>query len=93
MEAPYLEHLNITVLDVDAAVRFLQTAMPQLEVRGGGTGEKCRRWVHVGTDHTYLAIEDRGAEGPGPHQPYIHPGMNHIGFVVDDNVDFWRGIF
>ena len=84
MEAPYLEHLNITVLDVDAAIRFLQTAMPQLEVRGGGTGEKCKRWVHVGTAPTYLAIEDRGAEGPGPHKPYIHPGMTPIGFVVDD---------
>ena len=84
MGTPYLEHLNITVLDVDKAISFLQTAMPQLKVRGGGTGEKCRRWVHIGTEHSYLAIEDRGAQGPGPHQPYIHPGMNHIGFVVDD---------
>lgn len=84
MGEPYLEHLNLTVLDVDKAVRFLQTAMPELEVRGGGTGEKCRRWVHIGTEHTYLAIEDRGADRPGPHQPYTHPGMNHIGFVVDN---------
>ena len=22
--------------------------------------------------------------GPGPHEPYVHPGMNHIGFVVGD---------
>ena len=79
---PYLEHLNLTVVDVDRTIRFLQTAMPQLQVRGGGTGEKCRRWVHVGVGATYLAIEDRGAEGPGPHEPYVHPGMNHIGFVV-----------
>ena len=79
---PYLEHLNLTVVDVDRTIRFLQTAMPQLQVRGGGTGEKCRRWVHVGIGATYLAIEDRGAEGPGPHEPYVHPGMNHIGFVV-----------
>ena len=31
MGTPYLEHLNLTVLDVDKAVCFLQTAMPQLE--------------------------------------------------------------
>ena len=81
---PYLEHLNLTVLDVDRSLRFLQTAMPDLEVRGSGTGEKCKRWVHIGGEATYLAIEDRGAEGLGPHQPYVHPGLNHIGFVVDD---------
>lgn len=81
---PYLEHLNLTVVDVDRTIRFLQTAMPQLEVRGGGTGEKCKRWAHVGTGATYIALEDRGAEGIGPHQPYVHPGLNHIGFVVGD---------
>jgi catechol 2,3-dioxygenase-like lactoylglutathione lyase family enzyme len=81
---PYLEHLNLTVVDVDRTIRFLQTAMPELEVRGGGTGEKCKRWAHVGTDATYISLEDRGAEGPGPHQPYVHPGLNHIGFVVND---------
>jgi catechol 2,3-dioxygenase-like lactoylglutathione lyase family enzyme len=81
---PYLEHLNLTVVDVDRTIQCLQTAMPELEVRGGGTGEKCKRWAHVGTDATYLSLEDRGAEGPGPHQPYVHPGLNHIGFVVDD---------
>ena len=81
---PYLEHINLTVLDVDRTVQFLQTAMPALQRRGGGVGEKCKRWVHVGVGSTYIAIEDRGAGGPGPHQPYVHPGMNHIGFVVGD---------
>lgn len=81
---PYLEHLNLTVVDVDRTIRFLQTAMPKLQVRGGGTGQKCKRWAHVGIGATYLALEDRGAEESGPHEPYIHPGMNHIGFVVDD---------
>ena len=61
---PYLEHLNLTVVDVDRTIRFLQTAMPQLQVRGGGTGEKCRRWVHVGIGATYLAIEGVGTSPP-----------------------------
>ncbi len=81
---PYLEHVNLTVTDIDATLRFLQTAMPGLQVRGEGEGEQSRRWVHVGTDRTYLALEDRGAREPGPHVPYRHPGMNHIGFVVKD---------
>ena len=29
-------------------------------------------------------MEDRGATERGPHQPYVHPGMNHMGFVVSD---------
>ena len=81
---PYLEHLNMTSTDVDKTADFLLTAMPELNIRGGGSGEKTQRWVHVGTDVSYICIEDRGAKEKGPHQPYIHPGMNHIGFVVKD---------
>ena len=81
---PFLEHLNRTSTDVDETVRFLLTAMPEFSIRGGGGGEKAQRWVHVGTEDSYLCVEDRGATERGPHQPYVHPGMNHIGFVVED---------
>ncbi len=87
---PYLEHLNMTSTDVDESVLFLLTAMPELRIRGGGEGEKARRWVHVGTDDSYLCIEDRGATEKGPHQPYIHPGVNHLGFVVEDAAEVAR---
>jgi catechol 2,3-dioxygenase-like lactoylglutathione lyase family enzyme len=82
----YLEHANITVIDVDEAIRFLQTAMPDWKVRADVSSEEsdCRRWVHLGTDTTYLAIEDRGATQKGPHEPYVNPGVNHLGFVVKD---------
>ena len=40
--------------------------------------------MHIGTEDSYLCIEDRGATEKGPHQPYVHPGMNHMGFVVSD---------
>jgi len=82
----YLEHVNITVIDVDEAIRFLQTAMPDWKVRADVSSEEsdCRRWVHLGTDTTYLAIEDRGATQKGPHEPYVNPGVNHLGFVVKD---------
>jgi len=82
---PFLEHINITSTDIEATVAFLQTAMPEFQIRGGGEGIACKRWVHVGTDSSYLSIEDRGASEKGPHRPYIHPGLNHIGFVVPDS--------
>ena len=81
---PFLEHLNMTSTNVDETIRFLLTAMPEFSIRGEGGGEKEQRWVHVGTDDSYLCIEDRGATEKGPHQPYFHPGMNHMGFVVGD---------
>ena len=80
---PFLEHLNITSTDVEATVRFLQTALPDYKVRGAGEGE-AGRWVHVGTETTYIAVEDRGAREKGPHIAYEHAGLNHLGFVVDD---------
>jgi len=83
---PYLEHVNITVINVDEAVRFLQTAMPDWKVRAdfSSAESNCRRWVHLGTDTSYIAIEDRGATEKGGHEPYVDPGMNHLGFVVND---------
>ena len=71
---PFLEHLNITSTDVDETIRFLLTAMPEFSVRGEGGGEKAQRWVHVGTEESYLCVEDRGATERGPHKPYVHPG-------------------
>ena len=83
---PYLEHANITVIDVDEAIRFLQTAMPEWKVRADVSNEEsnCKRWVHFGSETTYIAIEDRGAKEKGPHEPYVNPGMNHLGFVIND---------
>ena len=82
----YLEHVNITVTDVDEAIRFFQTAMPDWKVRAdvSGGSRSCQRWVHLGTDVSYIAIEDRGVTEKGPHKPYVHSGVNHLGFVVDD---------
>ena len=82
----YLEHVNLTFIDVDEAIRFLQTAMPDLKVRADVSSEEsnCRRWVHLGTDTNYIAIEDRGATEKGSHEPYVNPGLNHLGFVVSD---------
>ena len=83
---PFLEHLNMTSTDVDETIRFLLTAIPEFSIRGegGGEGSPAQRWVHIGTEDSYLCIESRGATEKGPHKPYFHPGMNHMGFVVSD---------
>lgn len=80
-----LEHANLCVHDIDALVRFLQTAFPEFRVRRDATDDDGTRWAHIGTDENYLALEqaDAGAEKRG--KPYAgRPGLNHLGFEVDD---------
>ncbi len=80
---PRLEHANLNVRDVDAVVAFLQTALPEFKVRGGGVDRNGRRWLHIGTDETYVALQQARPEHE-PARAYAHVGYNHIGFVVDD---------
>ena len=51
-----LEHANLTVRDINGMVVFLQTAFPEFRVRGEGKSRNGSRWVHVGTDETYIAL-------------------------------------
>src|SRR5207248_3054043 len=61
-----LEHANLTVRDIDAMIRFLQTAFPEFKVRGEGKNRDGGRWVHVGTDQTYIALS------PAKREPEQH---------------------
>ncbi|WP_108124994.1 VOC family protein [Saccharospirillum mangrovi] len=79
----YLEHANLTVPDIEAATRFLQTAFPEFRIRGGGD-RTAGRWQHVGTDVTYLALQQQTEHRADPRTPYVHDGVHHLGFVVDD---------
>lgn len=83
----YLEHANITVSDIDEAIQFLTTAFPHFKVRGQGESESdgvIRKWLHIGTDETYIALEQISLEDQGNRTPYQDVGINHIGFVVND---------
>ena len=75
--AVILEHANLTVDSIDACVAFLTTAFPEFGIRGRGITED-RPWVHVGTDGTYVTLN----ESPEPRQG--RGPFNHLGFVVDD---------
>ena len=78
----YVEHANISVTDVNEAIRFFTTAMPDFRVRHD-TGTGAKRWVHLGTDATYIAINQMPDPAEGQFQGGS-PGYNHVGFVVTD---------
>jgi catechol 2,3-dioxygenase-like lactoylglutathione lyase family enzyme len=80
-----LEHANLTVRDIDEMTRFLRTAFPEFRVRGEGKNRDGSRWVHVGTDQTYIALNPAKQEQKQHWIPYQGvPGVNHLGFEVDD---------
>ena len=80
-----LEHANLVVRDIDATIRFLQTALPDFAVRHDAADDAGRRWVHLGNAQAYIALSQSQAEPAQPWTPYEGlPGVNHLAFVVDD---------
>ena len=80
-----LEHANLLVRDVDGMLRFLQTAFPAFRVRREGKGSLGQRWLHVGTDDTYIALNEATEAPADSWVPYCgKPGLNHLGYEVDD---------
>ena len=80
-----LEHANITVRDIEGMIRFLQTAFPEFHVRGEGISNDGSRWLHIGTDETYIALSPGSAKPEQPWAPYRGlPGVNHLAYEVDD---------
>jgi catechol 2,3-dioxygenase-like lactoylglutathione lyase family enzyme len=82
----FLEHANITVPDIDAAIAFLQVVEPRLAVRHDETPEGSYRWAHVGVAHSYIALQEPhlGSDPQENRRPYKDYGVNHLGWVVDD---------
>ncbi|MEZ5003580.1 MAG: VOC family protein [Chitinophagales bacterium] len=78
----YLEHANITVSDLNKSIEFFTTAFPHFKVRGGGEGN--RKWIHLGDDVTYLALNEAKLTDQSIINDYDTKGFNHIGFVVED---------
>ena len=80
-----LEHANLVVNDLDGMVRFLQTAFPDFRVRSDGLSWQGKRWMHLGTEDTYIAINEASKQASEPWVPYGgKPGLNHLGYEVDD---------
>jgi catechol 2,3-dioxygenase-like lactoylglutathione lyase family enzyme len=77
-----LEHVNLTVTDLDRSVAFYCDLL-DFHVRWKGAVDVDRMGAHVGTDDFYLALFQATQPGDVPRN-YLAPGVNHVGFVVDD---------
>ncbi|MDO6497860.1 VOC family protein [Photobacterium sanguinicancri] len=80
---PYVEHANITIKDIDHTITFLQTAIPEFNVRHRGYNE-AYRWCHIGTQDSYLALQEVLDRTQVDRNPYVDIGINHVGLVIDD---------
>ncbi len=83
------DHVNITVVDIERAIEFLTLAFPEFRVRGGGEadhGDWTDRWVHLGTDELYVALNETTLVKKVERNSREETGTNHVGFIVD-NVD------
>ncbi len=79
-----MEHANLHVRQFDAAVDFLRAAFPDFRVRAESVRDGLR-WMHIGTDETYIALNETHQEHSEGWAPYNgRPGVNHIGYRVDD---------
>jgi catechol 2,3-dioxygenase-like lactoylglutathione lyase family enzyme len=80
-----LEHANLHVRDIDATIRFLRAAFPEFRLRFDGLDPRGFRWVHIGTDDTYIALTQSTADPKERWHPYGGiPGVNHLAYEVDD---------
>lgn len=82
----YLEHINLVVSDIPAALKFYQAAFPHWRVRTSGNGDwhgKPRSWLHFGDDYHYLAFSDNG-EGENRDLEGHQVGLAHFAYVTEN---------
>ena len=77
----HLEHVNLTVSDLDRSLDFYGQLLG-FKLRWQGKTSDGKPVAHIGTDDSYLAL----FEGePAPVRiDYDSVGFNHFGVVVDD---------
>lgn len=85
-----LEHVNLTVPCIDEALKFLLIVAPDFKIRKDSTADTAAkdnyRWVHIGNDEYYLALQEAHLEAKPKKQlaGYINYGVNHIALVVSN---------
>lgn len=86
----FLEHVNLSVSDLDRSIDFYRKSLG-FRLRWRGTTRTGQEAAHVGDDTTYVALFQaaRDASTPVPDD-YLDVGINHFGLVVDD-LDGARG--
>lgn len=81
-----IEHCNITVPNIDEAIKFIQIVAPDFKVRKDEMPPSNNRWAHIGNEKYYFALQEAhlGSEPKKPRQAYKNFGVNHIALIVDD---------
>jgi catechol 2,3-dioxygenase-like lactoylglutathione lyase family enzyme len=81
MATGFLEHINITVSDIERSAALLRDLMGWHD-RWRGPSQLGGETIHVGSERDYIAVYTKGAALADRHakgQP-----LNHVGLVVDD---------
>jgi catechol 2,3-dioxygenase-like lactoylglutathione lyase family enzyme len=78
----FLEHVNLTVSDLDRSTDFYCDLF-DLQLRWKGPIDDERLGAHVGDDRCYLALFGATVDGTVAVD-YARPGLNHFGLVVQD---------
>lgn len=78
-----IEHVNITVSDIDRTAAMLMELF-EWRIRWRGPALAGGATIHVGADDTYLAVymPPGGASAPKSYAKSMP--LNHVGVVVDD---------
>lgn len=81
-----IEHVNITVPNIDDAIAFLKVIAPDFHVRKDSKLAGTYRWAHIGNEKYYFALQEPHLDSvPRPRlQPYKNYGMNHVALVVSN---------
>lgn len=84
-----IEHINITVPDIDAAISFLNIIAPDFEVRKNQQSPDNYRWTHIGNDRYYFALQEAHIDSVPQNrlQAYKNYGVNHIALIVSNLQD------
>ncbi len=81
MTAGHLEHINITVSDIDRSAALLER-LCGWHIRWRGPSQLGGETIHVGNERDYIAAYTKGA----PLTARFAKGvpLNHVGLVVED---------
>ncbi len=79
----HLEHVNLTVVDLDRSIDFY-CRLFGFSVRWRGAGKDGKPAAHIGSKRFYLALFQATDRTVELQKSYDRVGLNHVGFVVDD---------
>lgn len=82
----HLEHLNLVVKDIPAALNFYKAAFPYWQIRSQGEADWYgvkRNWIHFGDDYQYLTFNDDGT-GENRDLSGHQTGLAHFAYVTEN---------